>query len=265
MAGVIESFKRFYSKENSSKNVIMFLFVVVFSVLSSATDVFIGTPDTMRQNIFDGILSLLVGVYSLQFLHQALKTLSIAMLPPFNSISKKALGGMIALNIVWSIYAIVVIIAGAAWFVAVKDIIFPVMLAIALCLIVVFTTFVFIRFSENFELKGLFDIRLPFRFIKASFAPVMIQVLKFIPVMLIVVLFYMGIYVIGDLFKLTEIYPIAKDTYLLDLIMMPTLSYVFIVILFFVFPYSLVEVYIQKIRPLFPDTVMPEQIAEQEI
>lgn len=265
MAGVIESFRRFYSDENFTKNVMLFLFVFILSILSTIFDIQIGKPDTMRQNPFDWAMSLLVGVYSLLFLNQALKNPSFAMLPQFNSLSKKAFGGMIALNSLWTIYALIAIIIGAIWYFATKDIILPILLGTALCVVASFAPLIYIRFAENFELKGLFDIRLLFRIIGAAFKPVMLQILKFILLALFVVVLYFGGNILGDLFNLTNVYEYATVTSLFDTFMISLFCYVFVVILLFIFPYSLVDIYLEKIRPLFPGASLPEEITEQNV
>lgn len=246
MAGLIDSYKKVY--ENKKIHIWIFLIALLWSVLSNLCDIAIGKPDTARQNPFDLIFNFLLGIYSLQFLHNAIK--ADLPLPSFKEINWNALGGLILLNIVWGIYMAIALIFAVISYFLVHSYITPVIVISAILFMSVFVYYIYLAYAEDFQFKGLFDIRLIFHFIKAAAKETYIKLGLFLLFTLAVVAVYLVIYVISAYAGIDKIGHIAGDYYLFDMIMFAIIGYFLVVTWFFAFPYSLIRTYIEKVRPV---------------
>lgn len=247
MAGLIDSYKKVY--ENKKVHIWILLIAFAWSLLSNLCDIALGKPDNMRQNPFDWIFNLFIGMYSIQFLHDAV--VANGSLPSFKKINWKALPGLIGLNIVWGIYfAIALVLAVVSYFV-VHNMVLPVGITLALILFIsVFVCYIYLAYAEDFNTRGLFDVRLIFNFIKVSAKETYIKLGLFLLISLAVVLVYLILYVVSALAGFDKIGHIAGDYYVFDMLMYTIIGYFLIVTWFFAFPYSLAETYIEKVRPI---------------
>ena len=108
MSGIIDSYKKVF--ENKQAHVWLAIVALIWGVTSTLLDIKLGNGDTPKNNIIDLIFSLLIGVYSLQFIHNAINNINNGLLPSIKEVQPKIIWGMIKLNIVWGIYAILVLI-----------------------------------------------------------------------------------------------------------------------------------------------------------
>lgn len=246
MAGLIDSYKKVY--ENKKVHIWIFLIAFVWSVLSNLFDIAIGKPDTTRQNPFDLIFNFLVGIYSIQFLHNAI--MADAPLPSFKEINWKALPGLIGLNIVWGFYLVIALILAVVSYFVMHSLVVTAVLLVLILLFSIFIYYIYLSYAENFSTKGLLDIRLIFTFIKVSAKETFIKLGLFLLFTLGVVIVYLIIYVLSVFAGLDKICHIAGDYYLFDMVMYAIIGYFLIVTWFLAFPYSLIKTYIEKVRPV---------------
>ena len=246
MAGLIDSYKKVY--ENKKNHIWIFLIVFLWSVLSNLYDIAIGKPDTVRQNPFDLVFNFLTGIYSIQFLHNII--LTNGSFPSLKEINWKALPGLIGLNIVWGFYLAVALILAVVSYFILHSLVLPVVLFILILLLSVFVYYIYFAYAENFVTKGLLNLRLIFDFIKVSAKETYIKLGLFVLFTVAVIIVYLMIYVLSTLIGLDEIFHIAGDYYLFDMIMYSLIGYFLIVTWFFAFPYSLINAYIKKVRPV---------------
>lgn len=99
MSGIIDSYKKVF--ENKQAHVWLAIVALIWSVTSTLLDIKLGNGDTPKNNIIDLIFSLLIGVYSLQFIHNAINNINNGLLPSIKEVQPKIIWGMIKLNIVW--------------------------------------------------------------------------------------------------------------------------------------------------------------------
>lgn len=246
MAGLIESYKKVY--ENKKIHIWIFVIVLVWSVLSNLFDIAIGKPDTARQNPFDLVFNFLIGIYSLQFLHNAIK--ADLPLPYFKEVNWNALGGLILLNIVWGIYLAIALIFAVISYFLVHSYILPAIVLLAVLFVSVFVYYIYLAYAEGFQFKGLFDIRLIFNFIKVSAKETYIKLGLFLLFTFAVIAVYLAIYVSSAFAGFDKIGHIAGDYYAFDMVMFAVIGYFLVVTWFFAFPYSLIKTYIEKVRPV---------------
>jgi len=247
MAGLLQSYKKVF--ENKKVHIWLFLIAFVWALLSNLFDIAIGKPDSYRPNIFDIVFNFLVGIYSIQFLHDAIHTDS--SLPEFNMINWKALPGLIGLNIVWGFYmAIALIVAELCYMLVLHSIVLPIIVLALIALISVFVYYIYLAYAEDFQIKGLMDVRLVVKFFKACAKETYIKLGLFLLLSIAVVVVYLIFYVLCAFAGIDKIVHIAGDYYLFDIVMFAIIGYFLIVTWFFVFPYSLIRTYVEKVRPV---------------
>lgn len=246
MAGLIDSYKKVY--ENKKIHVWIFLLVFVWLLLSFLFDNAIGKPDSIKQNPVDLVFNLLVGIYSIQFLHSAI--LKNSSLPSFKDINWKALLGVICLNIVWGFYLVIMLVLVAASYFIMHSVVLPAILLLFVLFISIFIYYIYLAFAEDFNYKGLLNIKLIFDFIKPATKETYIKFGQFFLITVAFVVVYLILYILLSLLGLDRVVHIAGDYYLLDMIMTSIVGYFVVTCWFFIFPYSLISTYIEKIRPL---------------
>ena len=147
---------------------------------------------------------------------------------------------------------IALILAVVSYFVM-HSLILPAALIILILLLSVFVYYIYLAYAEGFNINGLLDIRLIFKFIKVSAKETFIKLGLFLLFSIAVILVYLIIYVLAAFAGLDKICHIAGDYYLFDMVMYAVIGYFLIVTCFFAFPYSLIKTYIEKIRPVIGD------------
>ncbi len=111
-------------------------------------------------------------------------------------------------------------------------------------------------FAEDFNFKGLLNIKLIFDFIKPVAKETYTRFGQFLLITVAFVVVYLILYILLSLVGLDKVVHIAGDYYLLDMIMTSVAGYFVVTCWFFIFPYSLISTYIEKIRPLLRKDVI---------
>lgn len=244
MAGLVESFKKVY--ENKKVHVEVFFIALVWSVLSSLCDTMIKSSG-FRQNPFDLVFSFLIGMYSIQFLHNSI--VAQGEFPNFKTINWKAISGLIGLNVVWSIYAAVILILAVLSYLLLHSWLFAIACFALILLLSPFVYYIYLAYAEDFLTKGLFNIGLIFNFVKLAVKKTYIKLLLFLLVTIVLCAVFIAVYMFAGYFGFDQFGHIAGDLYVLDFVMFAVMGYLLIIIWYFVFPYSLIKTYIEKVRP----------------
>lgn len=236
MSEIIDSYKKVF--ENKKANIGIAVFALIWSILTTSFDMKFGTGSSVKNNPIDFIFSIFIGVYSLQFLHNAINNINGRILPTIKEIQPKILWGMIKLNIVWGFYTIIILLLALTTYIFTHLLIFPIIILVTLIIISVPVYYIYLAYAENLDTKGLFNITNIFKFLNASYKPLYINtfVYLFISIALIIV------YAIFYLF--------TQENSVFDIIVGTISSYLFIITWYFAFPYSLIPSYFEKIRPI---------------
>ena len=158
--------------------------------------------------------------------------------------------GIIKLNIIWGIYAVLVLVSAVLLYIATHFIAVPVIITLLLLFLAMFVYYIFLAYAEDLNSKGLINIALLFKFIKPGFKPLYIKLLLFVMFSIAVAVIYILLYIGAGLIGLDKIGHIAGDFYFMDIIMNIIAGYFVIVTWYFAFPYSLINSYVKNIRPL---------------
>ncbi len=248
MAGLVDSYKKVY--ENKKAHVLLLLISLIWTLLSSFWDIKTGNVDSYKQNPIDLIFNIIIGAYSIQFLHNALNNINGGILPSFKDICGKIFLGMIKLNIVWGLYAVVVLAFAAFAYMMTHVLAIFIILVAALLFLAIFVYYIYLAYAENLDTKGLANIKLLFQFVKPGFKNIYIKLILFILFTAAAAAVCILIYITAGLTGIDKIGEIAKDFYLIDVITNTFVGYFVIVTWYFAFPYSLINSYIKNIRPL---------------
>lgn len=170
MSGLIESYKKVY--ENKKAHIWLVGISIIWTLLSALWDIKTGNPDNYRQNPLDIIFNIIIGAYSLQFLHNAINNTDNGVLPSFMKICPKIYLGIIKLNIIWGIYAVLVLVSAVLLYIATHFIAVPVIITLLLLFLAMFVYYIFLAYAEDLNSKGLINIALLFKFIKPGFKPI---------------------------------------------------------------------------------------------
>ena len=230
MSGIIDSYKKVF--ENKQAHVWLAIVALIWGVTSTLLDIKLGNGDTPKNNIIDLIFSLLIVVYSLQFIHNA----------------------MIKLNIVWGIYDVLVLILAFISYIATHLLFLPILIVLALLILSAPVYYIFLAYAEDLNTKGLYNIAQIFSFFKVAYKPLYINVCLYILTTLAALIIYIMVYVVAGLIGIDEIGMITKDYYVMDIIMNAIASYILIITWYFAYPYSLIPSYKENIRPLLKKT-----------
>ncbi len=117
--------------------------------------------------------------YTIETVHYRLQA-GITVLPEITTQPFKRIIGMAVIMLVWAGYTLIfggVVLAFAFLVAAIKALAFIIVLLYAL--FIMFTSYVFIAYSKNFQAAGLMNIALPFKFMKEGFVDTIILTLKF--------------------------------------------------------------------------------------
>lgn len=236
MSEIVDSYKKIF--ENKKANIGIAVFALIWSILTTSFDMKFGTGSSVKNNPIDFIFSIFIGVYSLQFLHNAINNINGGILPTIKEIQPKILWGMIKLNIIWGIYAILILIFALTTYIFTHLLIFPIIILTALIIISVPVYYIYLAYAENLDTKGLFNITNIFKFLKVSYKPLYINTGLYLLITVGVIIVYAILYILTPL------------NFIFDIVAGSIASYIFIVTWYFAFPYSLIPSYFEKIRPI---------------
>ena len=150
MSGIIDSYKKVF--ENKQAHVWLAIVALIWGVTSTLLDIKLGNGDTPKNNIIDLIFSLLIGVYSLQFIHNAINNINNGLLPSIKEVQPKIIWGMIKLNIVWGIYAVLVLILAFISYIATHLLFLPILIVLALLIL---SVLYFLSLRRRFEYQRI--------------------------------------------------------------------------------------------------------------
>lgn len=236
MSEIIDSYKKVF--ENKKANIGIAVFALIWSISTVLFDIKFGNENPTKNNPIDFIFSLLIGVYSLQFLHNAINNINGRILPTIKEIQPKILWGMVKLNIIWGIYAILILIFALTTYIFTHLLIFPIIILTALIIISVPVYYIYLAYAENLDTKGLFNITNIFKFLKVSYKHLYINTGLYLLITVGVIIVYAILYILTPL------------NFIFDIVAGSIASYIFIVTWYFAFPYSLIPSYFEKIRPI---------------
>lgn len=167
MSEIIDSYKKVF--ENKKANIGIAVFALIWSISTVLFDIKFGNENSTKNNPIDFIFSLLIGVYSLQFLHNAMNNINGRILPTIKEIQPKILWGMIKLNIVWGFYTVIILLLALTTYIFTHLLIFPIIILVTLIIISVPVYYIYLAYAENLDTKGLYNITKIFKFLKASY------------------------------------------------------------------------------------------------
>lgn len=194
---ITEGYKRIFSGSDSvKKNTLIFIFQSIVSGITIYFEKFENLKDFMSENPFMLlavtiaflILTVYISGYSYKFVNRSF-TDSENILPVFNMEPFTAFLKALPLLVVWFIYLLAIIFAAVSFVKNPITLILSIILIIAFVIIAVFLPFVYIDFCQNFELKKeLFNILLPFKFVKQTAGLIILLGLLFIPVIILCII-----------------------------------------------------------------------------
>lgn len=248
MANLIESYKKVF--ENKKAHISLAIIAILWTIVSTIWDAKTGNIDNYRQNPFDIIFNVIVGAYSIKFLHNAINNIDNGVLPSFKHTTWIMYLGMIKLNIVWGLYAAIFLIIAFLIYLLTHFLALPILLIIALLFVAIFINYIFLAFADNLETKGLFNIKSIFELIPHTIKPLYKNFILFLLFNLLIAVIYILVYTIAGLFGIDSIINIKDDIYLIDIFMSIFAGYFVIVTWYFAFPYSLIDSYQEFIKPI---------------
>ena len=236
MSEIVDSYKKIF--ENKKANIGIAVFALIWSISTVLFDIKFGNENSTKNNPIDFIFSLLIGVYSLQFLHNAMNNINGRILPTIKEIQPKILWGMIKLNIVWGIYAVLILIFAFTTYIFTHLLVIPIIIMVALVIISAPLYYIYLAYAENLDTKGLYNITKIFKFLKASYKPLYINICLYALISVAIMIIFAILYLL------------TQENYVFDIIAGFISSYLFIITWYFAFPYSLIPSYFEKIRPI---------------
>lgn len=234
--------KTVYEKIYENQKAHLWLLIIAFIWAGIAVTLKENADNNIFTNITDMLFNIIIGAYSLQFLNNAINNINSGILPEFRHIKPKIFWDMIKLNIVWGMYAVICMLVSVLSYLMVHTIILPVIILASLFFIAIFVYYIYIAYAESLNTRGLYNIKLLFLFTKPSFKQTYKNLFLYILLTIIIAAVYILIYAVTGLFKI--------NFYLFDVIMQTFANYFLIVTWYLAFPYSLINTYINIIKPI---------------
>lgn len=191
---MINGFKRVYSGKNVLlKHLFMFIIIAILSIATVNVQIMADSIEKTKELtnisqllIYLGITILLgiyTGGYNLLFSHNSFDKENKDILPDINFIPFKVFFKTLPIMIVWFIYVLIAILFSVA-LMSNKSLLLVVgiFLFLFILFLCAFVNFVYIAYLKNFDSKGLYNITLPFKYMKYSFSDFVLLGLLFIPV-----------------------------------------------------------------------------------
>ncbi len=248
MSGFVDSYKKVF--ENKKAHLYILLVAFVWSILSMCYDANFNTSATVKTNFIDMLFNIGIGLYSLNFLHNAIHNINNGVLCSFKGFPIGAIWGYIKLNIVWAFYTFLVAVLCVVSYVWTHSFIAPIIVFTALLLISVFVNYFYIAFAEDYDFTDLWKLPLIFKFAKATWKETYIKAIIFILFSFAVAIIYIVAYCVLHLVGIDTMGLVFKDVYCLDVVMNTFAAYFVIITWYLAFPYSLISSYNRNIRPI---------------
>lgn len=248
MANLIESYKKIY--ENKNAHIGLIIISIIWTLISTIWDIKTGNINNYRQNPFDILFNIIIGAYSIKFIHNAIHNIDNSIIPTFKNTPLIMYLGIIKLNIIWGIYAAIFLILAVLLYMLTHFLILPILIVIALLFVAMFVYYIFLAFADNLTTNGLFNIKIIFNLIPHTIKPLYKNFFIFLLFNLLITVIYIIVYTIAGLLGIDSIINITDDVYLIDIFMSTIAGYFVIVTWYFAFPYSLIDSYKEFIRPI---------------
>lgn len=252
---IIEGFKKVYKGPNALvKHIALFAITGLVSVASvyieNISKAIEQSPQLPDLSTILGIVLLLIligiylGGYNLIFSHNSFLEEQEEYMPDINFEPIKIFFNALPLMICWTVYIVVACLV-AALICAIKSSVISVIIGISLMFVVLlacgFVQFIYTAYTKNFVKAGLFNITLPFKYMKHCFGEFVLLGLLFIPVYIISML---PSFIVGMIMGLTSPNNATIAIYLGGI-----LGGYAGLILQLVWYYCLVQIYQEKIEP----------------
>lgn len=191
---MVDGFKRVYSDANAiTKHIWLFVITGIVSVMSvyvqNAAEAMEKTKELGSLNglliclLLTIVIGIYMGGYNLLFSHNSFNNEKEHSLPEINIKPFKVFWDALPLMIVWTLYVFAAIGLAFAFLASHSFlIIFGIFLILAVLFICAFIQFIYTSYSKNFNKTGLYNISLPFKYIKFTFSDFVLLGLLFIPV-----------------------------------------------------------------------------------
>lgn len=191
---MVDGFKKVYSGKNVLlKHLLMFIIISILSIATVNVQIIADTIEKTKELtnisqlfVYLGI-TILIGIYTggynLLFSHNSFAKDNKDILPDINFTPFKVFFKTLPIMIVWFIYVLIAILFSVA-LMSNKSLllILGIFLFLFILFLCAFVNFVYIAYLKNFDSKGLYNITLPFKYMKYSFSDFVLLGLLFIPV-----------------------------------------------------------------------------------
>lgn len=232
MVSIIEGVKSlFFKRENKLNYLYLFAIAAILSGISSYFEIHenTGILSTILSTVIYSVLTIYIGGYFLMFINNVYFHKD-ELLPKFNTEPFKVFVKAIPLYFIWFIYTLIFMISlfipYAGW--------------VFFILLLPFISLVYVAYAKDYNSKGLYNINLPFIYMKKSFVETWLTFLKFLGFCLLVILPVIFLTLLVGIF-----YNVNQNemTYFIGI-----LGGYISLILTFVWEYCLVKIYQNKIE-----------------
>ncbi len=193
---VIDGFKKVFTGKNAViKHIWIFLITAIISFVSVYFQLLAETaekaeklPDFPLKTFLIALTVMIVigiylGGYNFQFMHNAFNSESDSVLPEFTGKPFNIFWKAFPLMLVWTLYIIAATaLCFSLFFAGPVFITIGFILFIGLLLVSAFIQFVYVGYAKCYSREGLYNIALPFKYIKLTFGPFALMALLFIPI-----------------------------------------------------------------------------------
>lgn len=248
MQRLIDSYKKVY--ENKKPHIIIFLISFLWMLFSMLFDIKFSDIGFHRQNPIDVLFNTIIFAYSIKFIHNVINHSENSGLPFFKEVSLKIYWELIKLEFVWGLYAILFVIIAFALAYSLKSPIMVIACVSIFLFIALFAYYIFIALADNLSTKGLFNPILIFKIIPKVIKPFFANFGMFLLASLILGFIYFISYVIIIFFGIDTIGYLGNGWSVIDCIIGSFIIYFIVVTWYLAFPYSLIESYLEKIKPI---------------
>lgn len=213
MFGIKEALKRIYSGEDAlMKHLILFALTGIPAMLASPLNQISHgaalTSSVRGSSLFALLLVAVVSVYMVGYMYGVINKSfddnNVSILPKFDKCWFKAFLKGFPVQLVWGIYFLLFIVIASVSFILIFYIahvpftVGRVFSSVSLLNLIFFVAmpFVYVRFAENYERNGLYNILLPFKDLIHSIKDVFILALKLLPILLLIGI--LGVFGMGN-------------------------------------------------------------------
>lgn len=181
----VDAFKKVFKTDDAvMKHVSLFALTGILALLSEHVKASSGSDvsSVLLGGLFAVVISIYLFGYSLKFMHEAFNTENENIMPEFNLEPFEIFCGVLPLVLLWIVYI------GMLCFVALIPFIGWLIMLVSLPVISIFLSFVFAAYAKNYQVNGLFNFFVPFKYARYSWLSIIIFGLLFI-VAYIIILF----------------------------------------------------------------------------